>query len=312
MTQQVKQLLETIQVTHAQEAGRLQVYGLTWANAGGLTYLTLDEALASQVLEITEVNEGGQVPVLKVINRGDVMVFLMAGEQLVGAKQNRVLNADIMVPARGELPIPVSCVESGRWRYRTRGFGSSGTMSHAKLRHLMTKQSTAYYRSEGSPRSDQGEVWEEVDRKLGKMGSSSASHALQQTYEDYSARLDDLLGQVRLPEGCHGVAFAHGGKVAGADLFDRPATLARLWPKVVRGFAIDALEEDAAAAAPAAENVRRWLQTGAQAGAEPFQSPGLGQDVRLEGPEVVGAALVVEEEPVHVELFLNEPAGTAP
>ena len=37
--------------------------------------------------------------------------------------------------------------------------------------------------------------------------------------------------------------------------------------------------------------------------AEPFKSPGLGEDVRLEGPDLVGAGLVVEQTPVHVELF---------
>jgi hypothetical protein len=32
-------------------------------------------------------------------------------------------------------------------------------------------------------------------------------------------------------------------------------------------------------------------------------SPGLGDDVRLQGDGVVGAGLVVDDRPVHVELF---------
>ena len=40
------------------------------------------------------------------------------GEQLAGGKQNRVLNASILVPAKSELPIPVTCVERGRWALR--------------------------------------------------------------------------------------------------------------------------------------------------------------------------------------------------
>jgi hypothetical protein len=53
----------------------------------------------------------------------------MSGEQLLGAKQNRVLNISIMVASKSDLPIPVSGVEAGRWRYQSRKFASSGTAS---------------------------------------------------------------------------------------------------------------------------------------------------------------------------------------
>ena len=55
-------------------------------------WLTLDDALALGVTEITEVSEAGSVPQLRLLNRGDVPVFLLDGEELVGAKQNRILN----------------------------------------------------------------------------------------------------------------------------------------------------------------------------------------------------------------------------
>src|SRR3954466_641475 len=84
--------LQTLEVAEAHAAGGLQVFGLRWHHDKDLTYSTLDDALAAETLEVTEVSDGGSVPTLKVINKADAMVFLMAGEQLVGAKQNRVLN----------------------------------------------------------------------------------------------------------------------------------------------------------------------------------------------------------------------------
>jgi hypothetical protein len=307
MTKLVTELLETVDVAEPQEAGGVQVFGLRWQNAGSLDYITLDEALTAGTFEVTEVSDGGSVPVLKAVNRADRLVFLMAGEHLIGAKQNRVLNADIMAAAHGELPIPVSCVEAGRWRYHSPKFAGSGTMSHSHLRKLMAGYAHASYRAAGTPASDQGAVWSEVERKLAKLGSASPSHALHQAYLDYEDQLGDLGGRLRVPEGCHGAAFAHGGRVVGADLFDRPATLGRLWPKVLRAYALDALEDTATPAAPVArEAVRDWLRSAARAKAEPFKSPGLGYDIRLEGDGVVGAGLVVEDQPVHVELFVNE------
>ena len=58
-------------------------------------YLTLDEALAGKSAHITEVSEGGSVPELKFVNENDEPVFLLDGEELIGAKQNLVLHWQI-------------------------------------------------------------------------------------------------------------------------------------------------------------------------------------------------------------------------
>jgi len=74
-------------------------------------YVTLDEALAGGSVAITELGDGGSVPELLVTNSGQMPVLLLDGEELVGAKQNRVLNLTILVAAQSTLTIPVSCVE---------------------------------------------------------------------------------------------------------------------------------------------------------------------------------------------------------
>ncbi len=68
-------------------------------------------------MEIREVSESGNVNELLIINKGSAAVLLMDGEILEGAKQNRVVNSSILVPAGVQLKIPVSCVEAGRWHY---------------------------------------------------------------------------------------------------------------------------------------------------------------------------------------------------
>jgi len=55
----------------------------------------------------------GSVPDLLVDNRGDVRVLFLEGEELIGAKQNRILNTSVLVPAHSKIKIPVSCVEPG-------------------------------------------------------------------------------------------------------------------------------------------------------------------------------------------------------
>lgn len=60
-------------------------------------WLTLGEALEQQFLSVTEVSHGGSLPELAVINRADRPVLLLDGEELIGAKQNRVLNTTMLL-----------------------------------------------------------------------------------------------------------------------------------------------------------------------------------------------------------------------
>ena len=283
-------------------AGKLQVFGLRHPSASSLAYLTLDEALKTGVFDITEVSDGGNVPTLKVSNKSGTLVFLMAGEELVGAKQNRVLNVSIMVAAGSDLAVPVSCVEAGRWRYTSDKFSSAGTSAHAKLRAKMSLKAKSFYRSAGRPLSDQAEVWDEVDSKLQGMRSCSPSRALHQVYEDHDRVLKDLY-DVSAPEGSHGAVFCLGGGVVGIDVFDKPSTLAKLWPKVLRSYAIDALEAPDGMPEVTLDGVKAWLGKVLEARTERYDSPGLGEDLRFDSGDLGGGGLVVDGQPVHAEVF---------
>ncbi len=59
------------------------------------------------------------------LNHADIDALILDGTELRGAKQNRMVNITIIVGKHSEAPIPVSCVEQGRWAYRSRGFTSS-------------------------------------------------------------------------------------------------------------------------------------------------------------------------------------------
>lgn len=299
--------LAGVAVLEPKESAGLQAFGLRWPEIGALVYTTLDDGLAAGRLEVTEVSDGGNVPTLKVTNKGEHAAFLMAGEQLAGGKQNRVLNASILVPAHGELPIPVSCVERGRWAYRSAQFGSAGSLSHTKLRMLMSKHATEGFRSFGMPTSRQGEVWQEVDRKLLETCSDSATHVLQKAYEDTEVNLRQAVVELTPPEHASGVVFAFAGRIVGFDLFDRPETLRKLWPKLIRAYAIDARLPPTEDVVPVTrENVESWLRSATLAKEEVFKSPGLGEAIRVENDQLVGAGLVVGEQAVHIEGFANQ------
>ena len=84
----------------------LSVFPLFLEAGDGLDYLLADEAIAAGTLTVSEVGESGSVPDLFVENTGDSRVLFIEGEELRGAKQNRVLNTSVLVAAGGKTKIP--------------------------------------------------------------------------------------------------------------------------------------------------------------------------------------------------------------
>ena len=109
------------------------------APAEEVDYRLADEAVADGSVVVEEISESGSVPTLQVTNKGQHRVLFLEGEELRGAKQNRVLNTSVLIGAMTKATIPVSCVEQGRWRFRTKHFTPSDSYSSSKLRHHLKK-----------------------------------------------------------------------------------------------------------------------------------------------------------------------------
>jgi hypothetical protein len=204
-------------------------------------YLLSDEAIRSGAVTVQEVSEGGSVPDLLVENGGDARVLFLEGEELVGAKQNRILNTSVLLPARSKVKIPVSCVERGRWAYRSRHFGSGGTHSPSKLRHALKTSVSESLLGGAGHGSDQARVWEEVDKQQAALGVTSETSAMADSFAAYRHQIDETASQLQCPEGAAGLAVAVGGKVVAVDLFDKPATCQKVWRRLLTGFILEAV-----------------------------------------------------------------------
>ncbi len=273
-------------------------------------YLTLDESLAQKSARIMEVSEGGSVPELRFENSGDKPVFLMDGEELVGAKQNRVLNLSILAPAGMTIIIPVSCVEAGRWAHRSREFSSAPHAHSAEGRVKKMAQVTESMKR-GSHQSDQGAVWADISIKFGKLGASSRTAAMSDIYEQPSVaeRLEHYVHAFSPEEAQAGAVFAIDGKVFGVDLFDFPLTFRKLFPKLVRSYALDALggvlttPGDTQFPSASAEDALAFLERIRRMEASKSRALGEGQDIRLSGSGLTGAALEAWQRVVHLSAF---------
>lgn len=267
-------------------------------------------------VKVTEVSDSGSVPTLQVENNLDVRVFLMDGQELVGAKQNRILNTDVLVPAHSKLNIPVSCVEQGRWRHVSPQFHHGKSSNHRQRMAKMARVHNSLKQGQGHD-ANQAAVWDEVSACLMATGASSPTAALSDAYAERDKELRQFRCGLHMPEQAVGVAVFHAGQFQGLDLFDRHATLQYFWESLIDSYAIDYLDAPIDPAAPpqSAEGqvIRQQLDRAAAGNWQNFASPGEGGDWRLEDEQLTGAALIFSERVVvHLQLFPKSSRPEAP
>jgi hypothetical protein len=292
--------LPEVRVGEAIRHESLAVFPLFSTVDARVDYLLSDEAIGVGSVAVEEVSEGGSVPSLLVTNDSDSRVLFLEGEELRGAKQNRVLNTSVLIAAHSKTRIPVSCVEQGRWRYRSKQFVSGGSHSSSKLRHVLKKSSYAAMKAGHGYTSDQSAVWTEVSRQMTSLSAVSPTAAMSDTFETNSARIQEFRERVKYVEGATGLAVAVGNKVVALDLFDKPVTCGRVWDRLLSGVVMDALEESPIDQLAEKADVERLI-SGLNARAwEPAPAVGEGREFRLDpDPATHASALVFENSMLH-------------
>lgn len=278
-------------------------------------YLTLDEALATGRFRVTEVSAAGRVSELLVRNDLDTGVLLLDGEELVGAKQNRILNLSIFVPARTSLKVPVSCVEAGRWRAVSPAFAASGHMLFAEGRARKIRQVSQSLHVGEVASADQADIWNGIAARMASFRAAAPTSAMAHLYNAQRADLEVYVSALRPVEGQVGAGFAIGGRLAGVEWFDAPSTLSRALPKIVRSYALDAARASrtgAAAPVPSVgpDAVREFLGRLSTHRPSTHATVGLGQALRWEAPGMAAAALLVDDRLIHFVGFLLDGVDT--
>ena len=264
----------------------------------------LEDVLQEGTLRIEEMNESGNVPELNVVNESTSPVLILEGDELVGAKQNRVVNSSVLVAADSELVLPVSCVERGRWSYRSRGFFPGSGSPHLSLRRLKSKSVHDSLKRGRGHRSDQGAVWREVDRKACLHEAASPTHALQDSRAHLSEKLDAfgrLAGE--FPEGTRGVAVALGDRLVLLEVLAGPRSFARVSRKLLSGYAFEAIGLGVRNGTPKAQVVRDFIEAVANVPHEEHPAVGAGRDVRFEEGGISGYVLLNERSVLHAAAF---------
>jgi len=279
--------------------GSLTVFPLFCGETRLVHYLLSDEAIKTGMVTVSEVSQQGSVPELVVENKGLCRALFLEGEQLVGAKQNRILNTSVLVPSQARLKIPVSCVEHGRWRRTSDFFRPSNLISPYHIRHGLKRSVTRSLREKQGHRSDQGQVWADVSKQQKALAVASGTAAMADSYEKYKQHLASAKETLKYVPGACGLAVALGTQIVTADLFDKPATCEKVWGRLLSGLVLDALAEGQAGSTPDVAQVSQFLHEVRNTTWTQVETVGEGQEYRSEFNGKVGSALLLDGVVVH-------------
>ena len=176
---QVREQLQLLSHAAVQTHRGVAVIAITGLDVGPpIESATL--ALRRGSLVITEIPGEARVPELQARNEGNCAVLLVPGLELLGGLQNRMVNAPVLIKPGVAARIVTTCLERGRWDSAEddRALTSKGRTVPPILRHSLYRSSGASLMSRRDRRSDQGEVWREIDRESTRSRVRSRTSAL--------------------------------------------------------------------------------------------------------------------------------------
>lgn len=268
--------------------------------------LTLDEALKSKALVVTELEGGARVNELKLENVGARPVFIMGGEIMRGAKQDRTLQGDVVVPPKsGPMTVRAFCTEQGRWVVQSDKFEAADAAVPNSVRGVAKAEKR------------QGAVWGSIAENQAKLKVAAPTAAAREVYQDKKVQADtkpyvDAFADLpRAERDLVGVAVTYGDRLIAVDVFGDDALAAKLYPKLLRAYVVDVVadawrgDRDQAA-------VKGLLAAGAGAAWTAGETDGVGTALEFRAGRLHGTALVERRAPVHLDMFEGEPAASTP
>ena len=214
----------------------------------GVTFITLQEALVQKKVIVRETRT---VSELTIENVSSDEVYVQAGDIVKGGAQDRMLTTDLILPPRsGKISIAAFCVENGRWSQRG---NESATVFNSSANTVASRE----VKLAAKMKQSQGEVWREVAVAQDKLSSNTGGDVksaasptsfqlalenknVQATADNYVNELDNLLDT---RTDVIGYVFAINGKINSADIYASSALFRKLWPKLLKASAIEAVAE---------------------------------------------------------------------
>lgn len=229
----MKGFLQDLEIAQPVFLRNLSIYAISRPSDNGIEISSLEDILATAQGEFAELDPP-DINRISFDNQGDEPVLMVDGEEIFGSLQNRIVADSTLVTARSTNEIPVICAEEGRWK--DIGSFQTGYCSYPGIRAILSRRGK---KGNGL----QEKIWHEIERKMTvtrTLSTTSSMHDIYDNLEDEIARyLEDFETLNHNTAGFIGVA---GRKILGCDIFLNHPAYRKFEKKLVRSYALDAIE----------------------------------------------------------------------
>jgi len=196
--------------------GSISVLQFKTANTSKMDMKTINELLEIKEVEISEVSTSGNVNTIIVNNMSPHFLFMMDGDILMGAKQNRILNTSVLVSPNSKINIPVSCVERGRWSNGSRVFQRSDYTVSPNFRARKSSSVNESFKRSKTYEANQNYIWNTVDYEMHNHKMNSPTSDYETVYRNLENEFKDKLTPFKE---ANGAALFYGNRFLNADIF---------------------------------------------------------------------------------------------
>jgi len=305
MTNVIEDNLESIELLDIQQYQNMTVIGLNTPNTRPPDLMPLDVGLSMGLVEITEVDENGSVGQLNVINNAVTPLLLMDGEEIKGAKQNRIINATMIIPAKSQQIIDVSCSESGRWNYNSQTFKHSYHMASSKVRRSKQESVNNSLRTSNQRISNQSQVWDDIESTQASLNIESSTHAQQDTFISLEKDIDNYLKHFPLQQKQNASIIIINNQVIGMELLYNADKYSQYHQRYMESYIIDAItqqDEHADDNVDAAKLSKEFINRIRLSKIEEYQENNT-NDYRLEDDQITGSFIFYEDNLVNASIL---------
>ena len=301
----LKNMLENLNTFPAEIHENMTVIGVNISEKNNSDLMSLEIGLNLGLVEISEVDENGNVNEVKIINKAVTPLLLIDGEEIIGSKQNRIINSTIIIPAKSEKIIPVSCTEAGRWNYNSTTFHYSKHMANSRVRRDKLISVSQSLKREKSFRSNQNKVWSNIREIQDELEVDSTTNALHDSFVQRSYDIENYKKSFTIHENQNGLIVYINGELVGFEIMYNSRRYKEYHDKIIESYILDAISKKGEEFNKELIDEDSFLNMIKKSEFESYDSVGLGVDYRIDTDNLSGSAVIYNNKVVSASFFMK-------